>query len=510
MEYDVFGDADLLEGAMRAVEAGGRKILVARVNGVCHAIDATCPHAGGPLNEGVLHEGVVVCPWHKAAFRVATGERVEPPAVDNLQRFPVRVADGRVHVSVGDQWNRVQDTAPGGDARCMVIVGAGAAGAIAAQTLREQGFSGRVVMIGREDCLPYDRTVLSKYALSGQKGGEKSPLQDAAFYQAHGIERLAQEVVAVDPAGRVVTFADGTSLAYDAALMATGGVPRPLTFPGADLDGVFLLRSAADADAVVEAAGRARRAVVIGAGFIAVEAAGSLRERGLEVAVVAPQQAPFERQLGPEIGNVFRRVHERQGVVFHLGEEVEAIEGDGRVQRVRLKSGAVLDADLVVAGLGVTPATGPLHGVPRRQDEGLDVDAHLCVTEGLYAAGDIAAFPLRGDGEQVRVEHWRVAEQHGRVAALNMLGHGVAYDAVPYFWTIHYRKRLDYVGHAEAWDEVVVDGDLEKPEFTAFYVHGAKVAAVAGWGRDRQMAQAITLMTDRRDWTMAELRKALG
>jgi NADPH-dependent 2,4-dienoyl-CoA reductase/sulfur reductase-like enzyme len=180
------------------------------------------------------------------------------------------------------------------------------------------------------------------------------------------------------------------------------------------------------------------------------------------------------------------------------------------VQRVRLKSGAVLDADLVVAGLGVTPATDLLQGVRRREDGGLEVDAQLRVADGLYAAGDIAAFPLRGDGERVRVEHWRVAEQHGRVAALNMLGHATAYDAVPYFWTIHYLKRLDYVGHAAAWDDVVIDGDLETPEFTAFYVRNGTVAAVAGWGRDRQMAHAIALITDRRDWTAAELRRALG
>ena len=518
MEHDVCADDELAEGALRTFEAAGRTILVARSGGACHAVAATCPHAGGPLGEGVLRDGVVICPWHKAAFRVATGERVEPPALDDLQPFPVRVVAGRVRVTVEDEPDRPErieervDPAPpasGADPRCMVIVGAGAAGAVAAQTLREAGFTGRVVLIGREDRLPYDRTVLSKYALSGQRGGEKTPLQDAGFYARHGIERVAREVASLDPAARVVTFADGAQLAYDAALVATGGLPRPLGAPGHALRGVHLLRTAGDAEAIVADAGRARRAVVIGAGYIGLEVAGSLRERGLEVAVVAPQQAPLERQLGPEVGGAFRRLHERRGVVFHLGQEVAAIEGDGRVERVRLRSGAVLPAKLVVAGLGVVPATAPLRGIPRRTDEGIDVDARLRVAEGLYAAGDIAAFPLRGDGGRVRVEHWRVAEQHGRVAALNMLGGDVAYDAVPYFWTIHYRKRLDYVGHAEAWDEVVIDGDLEAPEFTAFYVRDGTVRAVAGWGRDLQMASAIGLMTDQRDWSAAELRRAL-
>ena len=513
VEHRACGSDDLPEGAMREVELGGRKVLLTRVDGACHAVGATCPHAGGPLAEGVLHGGVVVCPWHKAAFRVTTGELVEPPAVDDLPVFPVRIADGQVLVTVGDEPDRVEPAPAIGraDGRCFVIVGAGAAGAVAAQTLREEGFAGRVVMISREDRLPYDRTVLSKYALSGTKGGEKTPLQDAAFYARHGIERLVQEVAGVDAGSRTVAFADGSTLAYDAALIATGGMPKPLEVPGAGLANVFLLRTAADAEAIVAAAEGARRAVVIGAGFIAMEAAGSLRERGLEVTVAAPQPAPFERQLGAEIGNAFRRLHERQGVSFRLGQgqDVVALDGNGRVREAVLGDGTRLPADLVVAGLGVRPATDGVQGVRRREDGGLVVDARLRAADGLFAAGDIAAFPLRGDGQPVRVEHWRVAEQHGRVAALNMLGRQAAYDAVPYFWTIHYKKRLDYVGHAEAWDEAVVDGDLDTPEFTAFYVRDGQVAAVAGWSRDRQMAAAVHLMTERRDWTQPSLHDAL-
>ncbi len=351
---------------------------------------------------------------------------------------------------------------------------------------------------------------LSKYALSGQQGGEKTPLQDAAFYARHGIERLAREVASIDPAARAISFADGGSLAYDAALLATGGVPRPLRLPGAELPGVFLLRTPGDAGAIVAAAERARSAVVIGSGFIAMEAAASLRERGLDVTVVTPQQAPFERQLGADIGSAFRRLHEQKGVAFRLGREARSITGDGRVSAVRLDDGTILTADLVLAGLGIAPATEILRGVPRREDGGIAVDARLRVADGLYAAGDIAAFPLRGDGAAIRVEHWRVAQQHGRVAALNMLGGSVEYRAVPFFWTIQYMKRLDYLGHASKWDQVVIDGDLQKPEFVALYVQGARVAAVAGWDRDRQMAAAITLLSDERDWAPADLLRALA
>ncbi|WP_158809343.1 NAD(P)/FAD-dependent oxidoreductase, partial [Beijerinckia sp. L45] len=316
-------------------------------------------------------------------------------------------------------------------------------------------------------------------------------------------------VVSLDTEARTITFEDGRSLSYDSALLATGGVPRPFDVPGHALSGVHLLRTPADAEAIVRTAEGARRAVVVGAGFIGLEAAASLRERGLDVTVVAPQTAPLEDRLGTLIGNVFRRVHEREGIVFQLGQEVEALEGeDGRVTRVRLKGGAVLEADLVLAGLGVTPATDQFRGA-RREDGGLAVDAHLKVVDGLYAAGDIAAFPLYGNGPRTRVEHWRVAEQHGRVAALNMIGQATPYDAVPVFWTIGFLKRLDYVGHAATWDDVVVDGDLEKPDFLAFYVEHGAVKALAGWGRDRQMAEAVGLMAQRRNWTVPELRQAL-
>lgn len=512
MEHDVGFEADLAEGTMREVEAGGRKLLLARSGGRCHAVSSTCPHAGAPLHEGVLRDGVVTCPWHKAAFQLTTGRRLEPPAVDDLQSFPVRIAAGRILVSVDDEPDRIgQVPSPAeGDTRCMAIVGAGAAGAVAAQTLREEGFGGRIVLIGREDRLPYDRTILSKYSLSGQVGGEKTPLQDGTFYDRHRIERRIGEVLSVAPATRTLSFADGSQLGFDAALLATGGRPRPLKIPGHDLDGVHLLRTAGDAEAIVRTAAKSRRAVVIGAGYIGLEAAGSLRERGLEVAVVAPQDAPLEKQLGADIGNVFRRLHERKGVVFHLGQEVSALEGSGHVERVRLKDGTILPADMVVAGLGISPETDFGPGMPRRQDGGLATDPRLRVADGLYAAGDIAAFPLYGSGARIRVEHWRVAEQHGRIAALNMLGRDAVYDAVPYFWTIHYKQRLDYVGHAESWDEIVVDGDLEKPAFLAFYLRNGKVQAVAGWQRDRQMASVINLLTDRQDWQVAELRRALG
>ncbi len=507
MEIDVGDAAGLADGAMRVVERDGGKVLLVRSGGRCHAVGATCPHAGGPLDEGVLHDGAVLCPWHKAAFRLDTGRCVAPPAVDDLPRFDLRVDAGRLLLGPSIATASAQENA---DARTMVILGAGAAGAAAAQALREEGFGGRVVLVGREGRLPYDRTVLSKYDLSGEKGGEKTPLHPAEFYEGRRIERLVAEVRAIDPAARRVTFADGATLAYDAALLASGGEPRRLDAPGADLPGVFALRSPDDAAAIVARAATARHVVVAGAGFIGMEVAASLRERGLAVTVVAPGSAPLEKQLGAEVGAAFQRVHERAGIEFRLRDEIVALEGEGQVQAARLKSGARLAADLVVVGLGVTPATGMLHGVKLREDRGVETDARLAIADGLYAAGDVAAFPYGRTGDRIRVEHWRVAMQQGRVAALNMLGRGAAFDAVPYFWTIHFKQRLDYVGHAESWDEVAIDGDLEKPAFTAFYVKAGRVMAVAGWGRDQAMARAIGLMTDRPDWDLPGLKAALA
>ncbi len=494
--------ADLPEGVTRLVEAFGSPVLLSRFDGVVSAVAATCTHAGAPLAQGVRQGARLVCPWHKAAFCLRTGAVLDPPALDALEAFTAREEAGRIQISRAEP---PEATAGAADARCFVIIGAGAAGAMAAQTLRQEGFGGRVVMLDQANRVPYDRTVLSKYALSGEKGAEKTPLQSQEFYRQHGIERVTAEVVRLDPASRRIECADGSHWQYDAALVATGGVPSKPDLPGADLPGVFLLRSRADADAVLAQAERSARAVILGASFIGMEVAASLRERGLEVTVVGREEVPLAKQLGPEIGGALQRMHERQGVRFQLGQAIRALQGDGRLQSVLLESGERLEADLVVIGFGVRPATGFVTGLPLGDDGSIGVDARLQAADGLYAAGDITRFPDRGDGPAIRVEHWRVAEQHGRVAALNMLGQATDYTATPVFWTIQYLKRVDYVGHAGSWDEVVLHGDLEAPEFLAYFVKDGTVAAAAGMGRDQDTAALVALFDQRRGWTAGEL-----
>jgi len=501
-EFEVARVDQLAGDGMLQVDVDGTGVLLIREGGAIHAVAATCPHAGAPLAEGILHGNRLICPWHKATFCVRTGAVIEPPAVDPLERYDARIEGGRILVSPRTDRGGNEKSA---DGRCVVIVGGGGAGAVAAQTLREAGFGGRIVMLDRENRVPYDRTILSKYALSGESGAEKSPLQTQSFYREHGIERRTAEVTQVDTSKRQVVSAEGLAFRYDSLLLATGSTPVRPGLPGADLGNVFVLRSRSDADAILAQAERSERAVVLGTSFIGMEVAASLRERGLEVTVVGAESTPFETKLGPRVGGALMTLHQRRGVAFRLGRKIVGLHGDRDVRGVVLDGEEVLAADLVVIGFGVRPATHNLDGVALNDDGSISVDGYLRVTDGVYAAGDIARFPSRGDGEPIRVEHWRVAQQHGRTAALNMLGRALRYEAVPVFWTIQYLKRLDYIGHATEWDDVIAYGDLTKPEFLAYYMKDGFVAAAAGLDRDRDTAALIELLTMRRQWTPSEL-----
>ncbi len=498
-----FLSADALpeEGGVREVELAGEKWLLVRDAAGLRALTATCPHAGAPLAQGVRNGDRLVCPWHKATFCLRTGRVLEPPALDALPMRPARIENGRIRLEPAA--SPPKPAIRTGDARCFVIAGAGAAGAMAAQTLREAGFGGKLLLLDVANRVPYDRTLLSKYHLSGEKGAEKSPLQPQSWWRAQHIERRTAEITKLDAPARRIECGSET-IAYDAALIATGARPIQPDLPGARLPNVFLLRSRADADALLAAAERSSTAAVLGASFIGMEVAASLRERGLDVTVIAQQSVPFEKTLGREVGHAFVRLHEKRGVRFRLQTEVERIEPAG----VCLRVGETVAADLVVIGFGVRPATGFVHGIALQQDGGIAVDAELHAAEALWAAGDVAAFPLPGNGPRIRVEHWRVAQQHGRIAALNMLGAHETYTAPPLFWTIQYRKRLDYIGHAAEWDHIELHGDPEKPEFLAYYLKNGTVAAACGMDRDRDMAALAEWMRDRSCLAQAELGHA--
>lgn len=490
---------DFQDGDMREVALGDTKLVLARVQGKFYALHGECTHYGGPLAEGALNGTRVVCPWHQAAFDLTTGGLLEPPALDHPTCFAVRVEGDDVYIQAPDKLETrsvppmvKRDPA---EERTIIILGSGAAGNAAAETLRQDGFTGRIVMLSQEQRLPYDRPNLSKGYLSGEAGPESLPWRDEKFYQDCDIELLfGRRAAAADVAQKTITLADGASLTYDGLLLATGCMPRPLAAPGAGLGNVFTLRTPEDADQIIRAAAPGAKAACIGASFIGMEAAASLTKRGLAVTVVGRGSIPFERQLGPEIGRLLMQVHEEKGVSFRLGRKVTRLAGDDRVRQVILDDGAALEADLVVVGLGAIPATGFIRGLDLEPDGSIRVDPYLKASEGVYAAGDIARFPDWRTGELIRIEHWRLAEQHGRTAAHNLAGKAAAFAGVPFFWSEHFDQFLQYVGHAAAWDELIIHGDVAARNFLAFYIKGGRMLAAAGLQQDRQLAALSELM----------------
>ncbi len=485
----VAAQSELPEDRGITVKIGNTEILLVRQGGAVRAYAAKCPHAGGPLAMGAVCDGHIICPWHKARFSAADGALLDPPALSALTRFPVRVEGDDVFA---DAAPIVTPTPPrGSDARTMLVVGAGAAGIAAALALREFGFAGRVQLLGREPGLPYDRTALSKFVTSGEMPVDEVPAlcgEDALADQA--IEILHGEVTALHAVTRQAVLADGSKLGYDAALVATGGEPILPDLPGTRLKFVHVLRGRADAAALMEDA--RGRAVILGSSFIGLEVASGFRKQGIAVDIVAPEQIPFAKQFGPRLGAMFKALHEKHGVVFHSGRKLAAIEGDARAASVRLDTGESLAADLVLIGVGVRPATDFVRGVRKAEDGGIVVDAGMRAADALFAAGDVARFPL--DGAETRIEHWRLAQQHGRLAARNMLGGSIVYAGVPFFWTYHYGKRFEYLGHAAQWEETVIDGDPDAQSFVALFVQHGQVVAALGCDRERDMAMLSEAM----------------
>ncbi|VEF06661.1 FAD-dependent pyridine nucleotide-disulfide oxidoreductase [Pseudomonas fluorescens] len=468
------------------VEIGDCKIVLLRANGELRAFQGQCPHAGAPLAEGALCHGRLICPWHKAAYRAEDGGLCEPPSLDSLKRYPLELRGDEVWVD--DQPLPDQHTPPADDPRTFVVVGAGAAGTACAAALREKGFGGRIVLVDGEPDAGYDRTVLSKFVLAGEMTAKEAPrLRDEAFYQAQRLERVQGEVTSVDAPGKVLQLNNGGTLRYDAVVLATGGAPNPLKLPGADLSNVFVLRSKAQAEQIMQAAQPGQRAVIIGDSFIALECASALREYGLDVTVLARHATPFAKQFGDAVGKAIRALHEAHGVKFISEHEAMEILGEDKVDGVLLDNGLRLAADLVLAGVGVHPATEAFASLPQEDDQSLRVDGDMRVTESVWAIGDIATFPL--SGEPTRIEHWRLAQQHARIAAANMLGGEEHYLDVPFFWTYHFGKNYDYLGHAKEWDEVEFSGEPENPPFIGLFAKdGIVVAAVAC---DKQRAMAL-------------------
>ncbi len=472
----------LADGAMLAGHVGDEPVLLARRGDEIFAVGAVCTHYGAPLADGLLVDDTVRCPWHHACFSLRTGEALRAPALTPIPCFDVEQADGVVRVRARrTAVARRSLPARAGLPDSIVIVGGGAAGQAAAQTLRREGYDGRLTMLSADAAAPYDRPNLSKGYLAGAAPDSSNLLHPSEFYAAQDIDlKLDAHVAAIDVRARQVELADGTRHSYDALLLATGAEPVRLG-QGGEQPPVHYLRTLADAHALSAEATASRRAVVLGASFIGMEVAASLRARGVEVHVVAPGSIPMQRILGDDLGRHIRALHERHGVTFHLGTTASSIGAKGVV----LKTGEVLQADFVVAGIGVRPALTLAERAGLELDRGVKVDAFLETNvPGIFAAGDIARWPDRLTGQDIRVEHWVVAERQGQTAARNMLGQRERFDCVPFFWTEQYDFSLAYVGHAEQWDTAEIDGSLEAGDCTVTYRSGGRKLAAAFVRRD--------------------------
>src|SRR5256886_3314739 len=459
--------------------AFGEAILVARPGDDLFGIGATCTHYGGPLAKGLMVDCTVRCPWHHARFDLRTGEAIAAPALNDVACYNIEKRGNRFFVT--GKIDKKQARTPATSPASIVIVGAGAAGGAAAETLRREGYDGPVTMIGADEFLPYDRPNLSKDYLAGAAPEEWIPLRPADFYHEQKIDAFTNtSVTAIDPQKKKVTLSDGRSLDDDALLLATGAEPVRLAIAGADLPHVCYLRTLTDSRRIIEKAKQAKRAVVIGASFIGLEVAWSLRERKLEVAVVGKGSLPLEKVLGGELGTVIRETHEANGVKFHLGRKPVAIQD----RHVELDDGTKLDCDLVVLGIGVRPNTAIAKQAGIATDNGVLVDEFLKTNvPGIFAAGDIARWPDPRAG-RIRVEHWVVAQRQGQTAARNILGADEAFNLPPFFWSNHFDLHIHYVGHGGGDDRGTPLGEVKAEDASVVFPPCEKANAPASIWRD--------------------------
>lgn len=481
--------ASLADGAMVSGRVGDDEVVLARSGSDYFAVGARCTHYRARLARGLIVGDTVRCPLHHACFSLRTGEALRAPAFDAIARWRVEVAGDTVFVR--EKLAGVPGAAPPSAApESILIIGGGAAGSAAADMVRREGFEGPCTIVSADSDLPVDRPNLSKDYLAGDAQDDWLPIWSKEQYVDRGIELvLGRRATTLDPKARTVGLDDGSTRAYGALLVATGAEPVRLPISGAAQLPVFYLRSWADSRAIVAAAAGAARALVIGASFIGLEVSASLRKRGIEVDVVAPDTLPLERVLGADIGRVVQAVHESNGVRFHLGQTVASIDG----RKATLSGGDTLDADFIVVGVGVRPALALVEAAGLSIDKGIVVNEYLETSApNVYAAGDNARWPDPHTGKNIRVEHWVVAQRQGQTAARNMLGRRERFDAVPFFWSRHFDVGILYVGHADRWDSVVIDGSPAEKNCRVTYLLAGKTLAVATIGRPRESLVAET------------------
>lgn len=474
-------------GTTVAGRVGDEAVLLSNLDGKFFAIGGTCTHYGGALGEGVAEEGVVRCPLHHACFDLSTGAVLRAPALDPVDRWLVEVEGDRVFVR-----RKIEHAAPTpqsvrSDIHNIVIVGGGAAGLACAKELRARDFEGTVTILSADADPPCDRPNLSKDYLAGSAPEEWLWLRGEDWYADNDIDlRLSTEVTKIDAEASTVHCASGEQFAFDRLLIGTGAKPNRLDAPGLDRANVYTLRTVADARAIAGQAKPGARAVIIGASFIGLEAAAALRQRKVEVDIISVEEIPLEHVFGKDVGLQLQQLHESNGVRFHFNRLVADFDG----AEVAIRDGATIAADFVLMAIGVRPTVDLAEAAGITIKNGVVVDAFLETSvPGIYAAGDIAAYPEPISGERARIEHWVVAERQGEVAAANMLGERKRFESAPFFWTEQYGVPLRYVGRASGWDAVTVEGSVENGSLIARYFIDGTHCATATIGRDRENLQ---------------------
>lgn len=474
--------SQLVEGTPLLGHAHGVPVVLVRVGANLRALAASCSHYGGPLAQGLVVGETIRCPWHHACFDLRNGD-ANAPALDPIACYEVTQRGDRV--VVGAEKLRASPRPPPRSPAKIVIVGAGAAGAAAAERLRQLGYQGSITLIGNEAPGPVDRPNLSKDFLAGTAPMEWVRLRTDEFYDKLAINLIKGEtVVDLDPAALSVTLGTGAVISGEALLLAPGAEPVRPPIIGVNLPHVHTLRTLTDAQNIIAAAVPGRRVVVVGSGFIGLEVAASLRARDLEVHVVSRSRIPLDNVLGERLGRFVQGLHESHGVRFHLDATLKAIEPSA----VELQDGRRLAADMVVLGVGVKPRTELAQKARLEIDDGIVVDSSLRTSApGIWAAGDVAKYPERRALKPVRIEHWVVAQRQGQAVAADMLGLGSPFGAVPFFWSRHYDISLRYVGHADRGSSIEITGNIQERDATAtFRQADGRVAAVVTIGRDRQ------------------------
>ena len=480
-------------------QVDGKQVIVVRTgSGLC-AVAGHCSHYGGPLGDGLCVAGQVHCPWHHAAFDLTTGEAIGAPALNRLKVYAPTERDGRVFVT-GPIESPAPHRQPPVEPESVVIVGSGAAGAAAAEMLRRLGYTGSVSMIGLE--APVDRPNVSKDYLAGTAPEDWMPLRSPEFYEKHDIALITGvEVTAIDSKARTVDLADGRSIGYEALLLAPGAEPRRLPISGSDLAHVHYLRTLEDSRSIIGALEGTDHAVVIGAGFIGLEVAASLRQREVAVTVVAPEEVPLVPIIGEKLGRFVQELHEEHSVEFRLGHTVTEI----KEKEVVLDDGMTVPADLVVIGVGVVPNTGLAEQAGLNVDNGVVVDDRLRTSDpNIWAAGDVASYPDQNAG-RVRIEHWVLAQRQGQAAARNILGHDTPFTDPPFFWSQHYDIPINVVGNAKEWDEEIIRGEAADHDVMIGYRKNGSIQAVASIYRDLESLRAEYALANQDQGALQEL-----